>query len=458
MAATKQESARRLELARALKHPVLRALEQSGGEHALGRGEAGVPLLPAQIREAGFVAIDRLATWLLSLFPNHGAGVSVDNDDLRHYVDLLGIESLMPVLRPRIVQHDVAEQVRGMAALLKRNPILVVVAAEYDALSPEEKRAGYPHLDEPAYQAEIRQHIAYSALLEAIGLECLLAPAPQTPPEREALFQHQLVQILDARLNAVDWKKHSDLFEILKTKLVIAPMKKRLSSKEGLDNDSFDDKTGDGLLLQLIVLDAMYGETLTGNDDNAECGFELFCQTSDKALEPLLGENINTEWVYQGTRMGVAEMHIAHNEAWVALYSSWNGAFCSNYRQLFFGKLYNAGVAGAYLDYTDTVYFFTRVCTLYTHVHVLMFERARADKRDFNEADWNNEILRSLWGRINLTAGHAYRDRIAKTLSVDRSKLRRHRRWRVAKRGMWLPLRAVIKGVKVVTPLSDRSS
>jgi hypothetical protein len=143
-------------------------------------------------------------------------------------------------------------------------------------------------------------------------------------------------------------------------------------------------------------------------------------------------------------------MHIAHNEAWVALYSSWNGAFCSNYRQLFWGKLYNAGVAGAYLDYADTIYFYSRVCTLYTHLHVMMLERARVDRRDFNDADWNNEILRRLWGRINRTAGRAYRNRILRTLSADKSKLRIHKGWRVAKRAVWIPLRTAIKGLKVV--------
>lgn len=279
---------------------------------------------------------------------------------------------------------------------------------------------------------------------EAIGLECLLAPRPTTEAEREDLVQARLVALLEARRDSVDWRSVCNLFEVLKVELVVKPMKQRLRSKQGLDNSSFDDKSGDGVVLQLNVLDAMYGDTKLGNDDNAECGFELMCQTFDKPPEPLLGEALSDEWTVAGHKMGVARMHIAFNEAWISLYSSWNGAFCSNYGDLMYAKLYNPGVAGAYLDIDDHVYFFPRVCTLYVHLHVMVFSRLKTGRQDLHTFNWEDPALRAVWGRINRVAGDAYQARIEAALHGDTAKRLRYKAWRAAKLAMWVPLRALI--------------
>ncbi len=114
--------------------------------------------------------------------------------------------------------------------------------------------------------------------------------------------------------------------------------------------------------------------------------------------DALLGEALSDEWTVAGHKMGVARMHIAFNEAWISLYSSWNGAFCSNYGDLIYAKLYNPGVAGAYLDIDEHVYFFPRVCTLYVHLHVMVFSRLKTGRQDLHTFNWEDPALRAVWG------------------------------------------------------------
>jgi hypothetical protein len=447
LAADQAARAARVGLAAQHGFASLHAITQAGGDHPFAHGSAGVPRLAAGVREQGFAAIDALGAYLRSLWPANGVGQSLENEHLQRYVDLLGLHEILPQLLPRIRARDVASLIDASAAQLKRNPMLVVLAAEMAQLEATAGPAAgiFPFRHDPAAQAELRDAIVYSALMEAIGLECLLAPKPTSEEERRSLVQARLFELLEAKRRGVDWKSVCNLFEVIKIELVVKPMRQRLRSKQGLDDSSFDDSTGDGLTLQLNVLDAMYGDTLLGNDDNAECGFELMCQTSDKAPEPLLGEAINDEWSLDGRKMGVARMHIAFNEAWVSLYSSWNGAFCSNYADLMYAKLYNPGVAGTYLDVEHTAYFFSRVCTLYVHLHLLVFSRLATGRRDVRVFNWEDPALRAVWGRINRVAGDAYQQRVAAALEGDPVKLIGYKAWRAAKLAMWLPLREMIK-------------
>ena len=438
----------RARLARQHSYRHLGLLERDNQAQALAHGSAGVALLPRSVVEAGHAAIDGLAASLCSLWPNEGRGQSLDNAYLRGYIDLLGIAELLPVLQPRIVVRDVAAQVQEVCARLKRNPMLVVLFAELADLEAAAGPQGriFPFRDDAAAHDDLRDAVVYCALLEAIGLECLLAPKASTDEDRESLLQARLFSTLERKRGEVDWRAVCNLFEILKVELIVRPMKQRLQAKQGLDQSGFDDRSGDGILLQLNILDAMYGDTQEGSDDNAACGFELMCQTSDKEPEPLLGEQLNDEWMHEGKATGVTRMHIAFNEAWVSLYSSWNGCFCANYGDLMYPKLYNLGVAGTYLDIDDTVYFFPRICTLYTHLHMMIFKRLSTGRPLLHAHNWEDPALRSIWGRINRVAAQAYQHRVEAALQSDLRKHLAYKAWRAAKHAFWLPLRTAIHG------------
>lgn len=434
----------------ASEHPYrhLTLLQQSDGAQALAHGSAGVAMLPGSVRMAGDAAIDALAAYLCSLWPSDGRGQSLDNAYLRGYIDLLGIGELLPQLQARICVRDVAAQVHEVCARLKRNPMLVVLFAELADLEAAAGPQGriFPFRDEESAHDDLRDAVVYCALQEAIGLECLLAPKASTDAERENLLQARLFAILERRRDEIDWRAVCNLFELLKVELIVRPMKQRLQAKQGLDESGFDDRSGDGILLQLNILDAMYGDTQDGSDDNAACGFELMCQTSDKPPEPLLGEQLNDEWMQQGQATGVTRMHIAFNEAWVSLYSSWNGCFCANYGDLMYPKLYNLGVAGTYLDIDDKVYFFPRICTLYTHLHMMIFKRVATGRQLLHAQCWEDPALRSLWGRINRVAAQAYQQRVEAALQSDLRKRLSYKAWRTAKHAFWVPLRTAIQG------------
>jgi hypothetical protein len=239
------------------------------------------------------------------------------------------------------------------------------------------------------------------------------------------------------------------LFEVLKIKLVEKPLGERLRVKQGLDDTLFDQRSGGGLTLQLNILDAMYEDTLLGNDTNAEAGFELMAHAFDKDPQPLVGERYTDEWHLDGKPMGVGRCHMAFADAWVMLYSSWNGAFCANYPELVFAKLFNPGVAGAAIAYGPEVYFSPRVPTLFITLVLMVLSRERAGARRYGRVDWRDEALRMVWGRVNEVAAGAYQDRVEKALAEDWAAHARYRATRASQRAGWLALRTVIKGARL---------
>jgi hypothetical protein len=418
----RDDTAARAERARAaLAHPfpVLAALEAAGGTSALGLGRDGVAVLPDGIRAAGFAAIDALAATLCGLYPNGGVGQSLEGPELARIVELLDLGPLMPDLLPTLRLRDVAGHLAECARLTRMNPILVVAAAEYMSLPADVRATASPPLDNPDAADELRSQVALSALLEAIGLAYLLAPKASTDAERAALFNTRFAAQITERLHSKAWKTHCNLFEVLKIKLVEKPLGERLRVKQGLDDTLFDQRSGGGLTLQLNILDAMYEDTLLGNDTNAEAGFELMAHTFDKDPQPLVGERYTDEWHLDGKPMGVGRCHMAFADAWVMLYSSWNGAFCANYPELVFAKLFNPGVAGAAIAYGPEVYFSPRVPTLFITLVLMVLSRERAGARRYGRVDWRDDALRIVWGRVNEVAAGAYQDRVEKALAED---------------------------------------
>jgi hypothetical protein len=161
--------------------------------------------------------------------------------------------------------------------------------------------------------------------------------------------------------------------------------------------------------------------------------------------EPSLSHDVNAEWILDGQNMGAVQHTIAFQDAWACLYSSWNGAFVSNYPELFFAKLYNPVVLGV----DSSLYLTFRVLALYTHLHMVLFSRAKLGQRKYSQATWSNPALRSLWGRINRLAAHEYQQRIERALSIDQTKLRNYRLARRAKQAGWLSLRTALRAARL---------
>ncbi len=429
--------------------PVLAAREAAGAPSALGLGRDGVSALPEAIREAGFAAIDALAACLCSLYPNGGVGQSLEGPELARFVERLDIGPLMPDLLPTLRRRDVAGHLAECARLTRMNPILVVAAAEYMTLPAEVRATAFPDLDTEDAVHELRSHVAFSALMEAIGLAFLLAPKASTDAERAELFNTRFLAQVGGRLHRGDWKAHCNLFEVLKVKLVEKPVTDRTRLKQGLYDELFDQRAGGGRNLQLNVLDGMYEDTLRGDDRNSEAGFELVAHTYDKDPQPLVGEAYVDEWYLDGKPMGIGRFHMAFADAWVMLYSSWNGAFCANYPELLFAKLYNPGVAGVHMEYGAEVYFGARGATLYAALANAVLSREETGGRRFSRVDWRNEALRYVWGRVNEVAAGAYQDRVEKALSEDWAALLRYRVTRATHRAGWIALRTVIQGARL---------
>jgi len=111
---------------------------------------------------------------------------------------------------------------------------------------------------------------------------------------------------------------------------------------------------------------------------------------------------------------GVAKLYPSFPRVWNNIYSSWNLAFCSNYKNWpsFFAKLLNPATCGTYQRDDAGLYLWPRTVTLYLHLHHMMLERAALKSRDPEGLDWRSESITEIFGRVNLIAARLYRDRV----------------------------------------------
>ena len=208
----------------------------------------------------------------------------------------------------------------------------------------------------------------------------------------------------------------TNTFEKMKVVSIDLPVKKHyLPVKEGVKE--IPRKAGNGLLLSINILEAMYQDTNVGNDANAAAGFELMLEPYQRA--PILGLENDLSALSDNVR-GLIGHTCTFPIPWSNLHSSWNGAFCTNFTDFpfFLAKLFNPSTSGTYHD-DPSLYLFPRVFTLWLHIHFQMFQRAANHSATPPGLKWESPLLSLLWGKVNLAAAREFRARIDAVIATQ---------------------------------------
>lgn len=447
-----EEAVRRRRSAGASTPGVIADLAREGRLDALADDDASA--LPAAIRERAQRWLDGVVAALLACFDAAGvAAAPATAPELDVILERTGLTELRAEIVARM-REDTATFVARAARGLARSPLLVAVAAELADLPVAlVQPPACASTDRAAWAAEVRLFVTYAQVLDAIANECLLEARGDADHPAESTFIHRMFVATVARLDRVEWRPHVTLFERMKVPSIQGPFRhKYMDFKTGAR--AFDEDASGGHSLQLNILEAMFQDTLLGWDDNAAAGFELFCQSVDKAPQPVLGEDIVREWVDDGRPTGVPLSLPAFPRAWANLYTSWNAAFCANYDELpfFLAKLFNPAVAAIHHDRHPGLYIYTRIVTLLVHITFVMASREHAGwGRRFSDLEWRHDRLNLLWGRINRVAAEAYQRRVEGALERAEG-LRENLRydaWRAAKVAGWAAIRTLTRSLRI---------
>jgi len=389
--------------------------------------------MPAEQRIAGEAAVDDLAKSVLARFPEGGTESILTSDGaFDKLVKLLGIESIISEFK--LTNPTIAEYVAETTAAVKKNPIFLQFARQF-ALLPDDVRNDVFPTGAKA-DGEIRKAVVYSFLLNVIGKTLMNEPMKQ--PDGKELLYEKMVNIFSDMSDSreEEWKPHVNLFEKMKFASVVKPFLRNkthtLVVDQKLDPAGLAAGTGfagmfpPGAALAGNILEAMFQDHKQGNVANAQAGFELMVEPNGQ------GDLHDEEWIKEdGTRTGVRRWRQPLPRAWANLYSSWNGAFVSAYKDnpMFYAKLINPVTLGMY--HTDgpgaeDLYLWTRAIQLYVHIQYIKMTRADLQSREPSTEDYRSDTLTLLWGLVNEQAGEAYHHRVVQTVEPSSEKERKH--------------------------------
>ena len=359
--------------------------------------------MPARVRKQGLEAIAHLERHLVGIFgPTGGAAANLDCATLDELLSSVGLLAF----KPRIFECGFTTAgpfVAEICAALRQNPILVAFAAEVAALPSTELLSSLPPAGAQR-DAELRTMVVYCFMLHGLCTAVMEEPRRDaTDASAPSTLYKQIFDILGAMRSEVQWKPYTNKFERMKVASIDLPVKKHyLPIKEG--EKEVLPRPGKGLLLSVNILEAMYQDTHLGNDANAAAGFELMLEPYQRA--PIAGLE-NALSALSDDRRGLLGHSPCFPRVWANLYSSWNGAFVSNYAAapLFLAKLYNPATSGTYhREGEQSLYLFPRVFTLWVHIHAQIFERAANQSASPLGLVWSSPLLTLLWGKVNLLA------------------------------------------------------
>lgn len=371
--------------------------------------------LPAIVREAGYRAMDLLETQVMVALAEDG-----ENDGklncmlLDRWLKVMNLTEFKELLLEKgdIYDNSIQRFVKEVVSCLRLNPILLALGAEFLAWPLEDQIAEFPP-NCPQRNADIRRAVIWCFLLQAVTIAVIDEEKPTVSGSADKTFFEKMLLAFEDKRNKVDWESYFNLFERMKFPSVQLAINDLLSIKRG----EFDTtpKPGSGALLSINILEACYQDLKQGYYDNAECGYELLMEPSERSPIKGLGNDLNREF---DPRTGLMSYKPPFPDVWANLYSSWNLCFVRTYLDwpVVMGKLVNPATAGMYQRVESGLYLHPRIIGLYMTIHKAMFTRAERKSRIPEGLDWRSDSLSLLWGKINAEAARAFQGRVDKTV------------------------------------------
>ncbi|BCS95298.1 hypothetical protein DSLASN_09300 [Desulfoluna limicola] len=159
------------------------------------------------------------------------------------------------------------------------------------------------------------------------------------------------------------------------------------------------------VILPVNIIEAMIADIRLGYKDNAASGLPLAINLPGaKKFNPKTGA-AQSHW---SKDKKVIHLCMSLPGKWADLYSTWNLAFVSRYRDFpyFMAKLLIPQVA-SYQDSPEE-FIYNRALALYTQCHYAFLGRSDLAKQGKEAIQWNDRKLTEFWGKVNKESARNY--------------------------------------------------
>jgi hypothetical protein len=377
-------------------------------------------LIEPDRQRIGEALIDGHVRTLLSYFSSFEVDDSgkhlFDEDKLRYFLTLLNVADaeILGELKGLAEFDTIEDFVNQIASCVKKNPMLVSFAVAVEEKINEEptplKQAAMRKRlslipDDENVGVTIQDAVHYTLVLHAMTKAIAVEPAQDRTP---TLIKRIHDLLLAKRALNPGWGDYMNTFEKAKIYSIDKPFAGFVNNK-GLVRDARVNSTYEWVTrfingVSANIFEAMCQDILEGHDSNADAGFEMMVHPP--GLEALPGLGNAPSRAEEGTGNLRAQPPLPLE--WDHLYSAWNLAFVSNYKEspFFFAKLLAPCVSCDYLG-DATVYLYNRIIALYLHINREIF--ARCERRSREPAiNWRNEELTELFGTHNLKFANVF--------------------------------------------------
>jgi len=163
------------------------------------------------------------------------------------------------------------------------------------------------------------------------------------------------------------------------------------------------------LILPVNIIEAIFADTRLGCKDNAVSGWPLATNLPGaKKLNPKTGA-APSHW---SKDKKVIHLCMSLPGKWADLYSTWNLAFVSRYRDFpyFMTKLLIPQVA-CYQDAPEE-FIYNRALALYTQCHYTFLGRSDLVNQGKEAIKWNDRKLTEFWGEVNKESARKYSEEV----------------------------------------------
>jgi hypothetical protein len=163
------------------------------------------------------------------------------------------------------------------------------------------------------------------------------------------------------------------------------------------------------LLLPMNIIEAVFEDIRLGHRDNAASAWPLVKDRPGSWDRKAETGGVAARWSEDGKAILVS---FALPRQWADLYTTWNLAFVSHYRDFpyLMTKLLIPQVNG-YQDAPEE-YIYNRLLALYCQLHYTSFGRIDLLRQGREPFDWHDEVLTELWSSVNRESAQKYSEAV----------------------------------------------
>lgn len=410
----------------------------------LHTGVTGTLVQPGKATDA-CKTIDHVTNFVLSLIPNKGVGLRLEEHEyFNEYCLLLGLDehfrSRLDIAGHKKQYVDANAFICAVARGMKLNPIVVAFLDEWEKQPTSVKSRAFPQQTK-ARDRDIVRAIVYCFFLDLVTHSVMFEKPADVAPllEEEETLIEMLTRLTAARFHQSEWWKYFDFSEHLQHAAInhdweveMLPFK-----RQNFAETRSEEQKHKGEIMKFKIYETMFGDLLRESD--TETGFALVRGTMQKGTNALFVPDLGIfPWkesflqpkgkrAVEGEaacRMGFGAEPEALSPVWENLFMSWRlrACFCESDGIMMLAKLLTPVVGTFYQTKEGNGHFLTmRLATKYIHWRFEGLTRAQRKKKE-PDMDWRAPHFAALWAKVNRWSAGQYLTKLDAIIQKQESK------------------------------------